>query len=134
MAQQAQRASVELFTQLYFKGKSLETDAYVIKVMAGGIVVLIPSYGIEGMIQISADSLAPGISYDQQQGHFNSAVDNSVVLGLFQRVQIAIRTQTHEISQREQLVISLISPHLTSTSAISVIDEPSHKRSKSEGL
>jgi len=134
MAQQAQRASVELFTQLYFKGKSLETDAYVIKVMAGGIVVLIPSYGIEGMIQISADSLAPGISYDQQQGHFISAVDNSVVLGLFQRVQIAIRTQIHEISRREQLVISLISPQLTSSSAISVIDEPSHKRSKSEGL
>lgn len=134
MAQQAQRASVELFTQLYFKGKSLETDAYVIKVMVGGIVVLIPSYGIEGMIQIPADSLAPGIAYDQQQGHFISTMDNSVVLGLFQRVQIAIRTQTHEISQREQLVISLVSPQLTSPSTVSVVDEPSHKRTKSDDL
>jgi exosome complex exonuclease DIS3/RRP44 len=44
MAQQASRASVELYTHLFFKGKELEEEAYVIRVMKNGLVVLIPKY------------------------------------------------------------------------------------------
>jgi len=71
MAQQAQRASIELFTQLYFKGKpAIFTDAYVIKTMAAGAVVLIPQYGIEGMVSLHSDRLAPGVAFDPANSWF----------------------------------------------------------------
>ena len=42
MAQQASRSSVELYTHLFFKGKVLVEEAYVIRVLKNGIVVLVP--------------------------------------------------------------------------------------------
>ena len=44
MAQQASRSSVELYTHLFFKGKTLVEPAYIIRVMSNGCVVLIPKY------------------------------------------------------------------------------------------
>lgn len=115
MAQQAQRSSVELFTQLYFKDKSLQTDAYIIKIMAAGLVVLIPQYGIEGMISLSPDTLSPGITFDPASSAFvRKSADGTIeqVAGLFQHVQISLHTETNEISQREKLVLDLVSPSL----------------------
>jgi exosome complex exonuclease DIS3/RRP44 len=42
MAQQASRSSVELYTQLYFRGKVLEEEGHVIRVLRNGFVVLVP--------------------------------------------------------------------------------------------
>ena len=42
MAQQAARSSVELYTLLFFKNKSIKEEAYVIRVLKNGLVVLIP--------------------------------------------------------------------------------------------
>lgn len=42
MAQRASRASVELFTILFFKDKLLEEEAFVTRVMKNGFIVLIP--------------------------------------------------------------------------------------------
>lgn len=50
MAQQAQRSSVELFTHMYFKDRPIEEVGYVIRVMDSGFVVLLPEYGIEGIV------------------------------------------------------------------------------------
>lgn len=105
MAQQAQRSSVELYTQLYFKGKTLSADAYVIKIMAAGIVVLIPSYGIEGMVPIAQDG---PLAYDPAESVFVDRATRAPVAGLFQHVHIAIRTETHAVSQREKLIIELV--------------------------
>jgi exosome complex exonuclease DIS3/RRP44 len=43
MAQQASRSSVELFTNLFFKGKQLVEDAFVIRVLKNGFAVIIPA-------------------------------------------------------------------------------------------
>ena len=42
MAQQASRSSVELYTNLYFKGKNIQEEGFVIRVLKNGFVVLIP--------------------------------------------------------------------------------------------
>jgi exosome complex exonuclease DIS3/RRP44 len=42
MAQQAARGSVELFTSLFFKGKNVQEEAYVIRVLKNGFIVLVP--------------------------------------------------------------------------------------------
>jgi exosome complex exonuclease DIS3/RRP44 len=41
MAQRVSRASVELFTILFFKDKLLEEEAFVTRVMKNGFIVLI---------------------------------------------------------------------------------------------
>ncbi|KAI8900268.1 hypothetical protein BC833DRAFT_582497 [Globomyces pollinis-pini] len=44
MAQQAARSSVELYTHLFFKNKVIKEEAYVIRILKNGFVVLIPKY------------------------------------------------------------------------------------------
>ena len=92
MAQQAQRSSIELFTHLYFKNKSIQEPAYIIKSMSSGIVTLIPKFGIEGFIPIPVDSDVSG-----RKG-----------LGLFEKVQIDIRVEEVEAGQIQKLVIRLV--------------------------
>jgi exosome complex exonuclease DIS3/RRP44 len=41
-AQQASRSSVELYTNLYFRNKTVEEEAFVIRVVKNGFIVLIP--------------------------------------------------------------------------------------------
>jgi len=42
MAQQAGRSSVEVYTNLFFRDKIMEDEAYVVRVMKNGFSVLIP--------------------------------------------------------------------------------------------
>lgn len=43
MAQQASRSSVELYTNLFFKGKVVNEEAYVIRILKNGLGVIIPA-------------------------------------------------------------------------------------------
>jgi exosome complex exonuclease DIS3/RRP44 len=52
-AQLAGRASVELHTLIFFKGKSEVQDAYVLSVHRNGFTVLVPRYGIEGNVYLN---------------------------------------------------------------------------------
>ena len=54
MAQQAARSSVELFTHLFFKNKTEEEEGYVIRILKNAFIVLVPKYGIEGIVYASA--------------------------------------------------------------------------------
>ncbi len=137
MAQQAQRSSTELFTHLFFKGKCTVEDAYVLKVVTGGVVVLIPRFGIEGLVKWSDDELASaGIHLDTSSGRFMRSTgsqggnvgdgDNvsdggdggnvsQVFLELFQKVSISMSVVESDASQRQQMVITLIHPSLAGT-------------------
>ncbi|KAG0204304.1 exosome catalytic subunit dis3 [Mortierella sp. GBA30] len=54
MAQQAARSSVELFTHLFFKNKVEEEEGYIIRILKNAFIVLVPKYGIEGIVYASA--------------------------------------------------------------------------------
>ena len=49
-AQMAGRASTELHTKIFFRGKETLADARVVKVQANGLVVFVPKFGIEGPV------------------------------------------------------------------------------------
>lgn len=51
-AQFASRASNALHTLLLFKDKTLDETARVMRVLGNGLVVLVPRYGVEGIVQI----------------------------------------------------------------------------------
>lgn len=129
MAQQAQRSSVELFTHLYFRDKGeIRTDAYVIKMMKTGLVVLIPQYGIEGLIPMKDQQ---SVVYDAAANAFVSTADpTKPVIGLFQHVRIALRVETSEASQRQTLSIRLIHTDAADGADADMLDQQ-QKRSKS---
>ena len=55
-AKDAQRASEELHTLLYFRGREVEEIAYVTSVKASGCALLIPRLGLEGFIASVRDA------------------------------------------------------------------------------
>ena len=52
MAQYAGRASVDLHTQLFFKNRQVDEEAFVLAVKKNALQILIPSYGLEGTIYL----------------------------------------------------------------------------------
>lgn len=52
MAQYAGRASVELHTQLFFRNRQVDEEAYILGVKKNAIQVLIPKYGLEGALYL----------------------------------------------------------------------------------
>jgi exosome complex exonuclease DIS3/RRP44 len=53
MAQYAGRASVELHTQLFFKNRQVDEEAYVLSVKKNALQVLIPRYGLESTLYLN---------------------------------------------------------------------------------
>lgn len=113
MAQQAQRASIELYTHLFFRGKTVNEAAYVIKLMPNGLVALIPQYGIEGVVRWEDAQLAEaGASFDAETGRLVRTTDGSQLVSLFAKISIAITVEEEESSQRQKLVVRLVEPDL----------------------
>jgi exosome complex exonuclease DIS3/RRP44 len=52
MAQYAGRASVDLHTQLFFRNRMVDEEAYVLSVKKNALQVLIPKYGLEGTLYL----------------------------------------------------------------------------------
>jgi exosome complex exonuclease DIS3/RRP44 len=50
MAQYAGRASVDLHTQLFFRNRKVDEEAYILGVKKNALQVLIPQYGLEGTL------------------------------------------------------------------------------------
>ena len=55
-AQLASRASVELHTHVFFRNRSVVTDARVIRVRTNGLIVFVPKFGIEGPVFFEDDN------------------------------------------------------------------------------
>lgn len=108
MAQQAQRSSVELFTHLYFRNRPpINEPAYVIKVMQNGFVVLIPHYGIEGLIHVGEEC---GLTHDMANSQFVKTESRVTAIRLFQRITVELKVEALEASQKQRLSITLVDP------------------------
>ncbi|KAI9354526.1 hypothetical protein DFJ73DRAFT_624014 [Zopfochytrium polystomum] len=115
MAQQAARSSVELYTNLFFKGKNVQEEAFVIRVLKNGFVVLIPRYGVEGVVQIRQDVAT--VEHDPDRDTLTCTATGSVVR-LFGKVRVLIHVEEagHAAAQRAKLVVSLVSPPIEGVS------------------
>lgn len=89
MAQQASRSSIELYTNLYFKNRVVEEEGFVIRIMKNGFIVLIPRYGIEGIIYSSKDSKSASsvFTYDSKE---NILVSKTATIRVFENVTVQI--------------------------------------------
>lgn len=110
-AQQAARSSVELYTHLFFKGKVLAEEAYVIKVLKNGLVVLIPKYGVEGVVYSSPNADQEPLMKLTEQNTLIT-LDGKVEIGLFSKVKVKISVTDagEDSAQRSKLLLSLVEP------------------------
>ncbi|PIA18366.1 RNB-domain-containing protein [Coemansia reversa NRRL 1564] len=120
MAQQAGRSSVELYTNLFFKGKTVEEPGYVTQILQNGFGVLIPSYGIEGVVYTTSkdadSSIPPALEYDQA-AHELVSPKKDISIALFQRVRVILQVDNKPVSanvssMRRKLSLRLIEPHV----------------------
>ena len=119
MAQQAQRSSIELYTHLYFRGKGvIEQEAYVIRVLESGLVVFLPQYGIEGLVNLkdeAASLLFNANEMSLQVGeHFRAT--------LFQKVLVDLVIVENETTLQPKFVITLKKDSIGSAPKCSKID------------
>lgn len=118
MAQQAQRASIELYTHLFFRGKTVNEAAYVVKLMPNGLVALIPQYGIEGLIRWEEEQLKKaGFHFDPETSRLICLTSGRPIMSLFEKISIALSVEENEASQRQKLVVKLVEPSLEGISA-----------------
>lgn len=107
-AQQAARSSVELYTNIFFRGKTLVEPCYIIRILKNGFSVLIPRYGVEGFVYSAKTGMDPCLKLVDSSLH---SLDDSVILRLFQKVQVKLVIQeTGGSVQRDKLTLTLIEP------------------------
>jgi exosome complex exonuclease DIS3/RRP44 len=123
-AQYVQRASVNLHTLLYFKNRPSEEPAYVLSVNEEQFVVLIPKFGIEGVIRFDmvsqhmprgtivehdADKHCARMVSDGGSGSGSGSGSGKEVfkVRVFQQVRVCIRVRESSAGDRK-LVIGLV--------------------------
>ncbi|KAJ2000388.1 exosome catalytic subunit dis3 [Coemansia thaxteri] len=122
MAQQASRSSVELYTNLFFKGKTVEELGYVTQILQNGFGVLIPNYGIEGVVYTTTKegTAPPALAYEQES-HTLVSPDKQSEIRLFQRVRVILQVDDKPVSanvssMRRKLSLRLVEPQIAGLS------------------
>jgi exosome complex exonuclease DIS3/RRP44 len=109
MAQHASRSSVELYTNLFFRGKICREDGYITRVMKNGVSVLVPKYGLESFAH-----LPPSGDYEfdpeepclRQTGAITTPTKE---LRVFSKVQVEITIDESSIAGlRQRLRMTLL--------------------------
>eukprot|EP00898_Chlorokybus_atmophyticus_P008814 jgi/Chlat1/8934/Chrsp94S08251 len=113
-AQMAGRASVQLHTLIFFRNKSVDADARVIKVRTNGIIVFVPKYGIEGPIYVTPHAKSKGeaavtddFTLDEERQTVVSK-DGKIAFRVFDTLTINISVQEPQ-PNRPKLMLALTS-------------------------
>ena len=122
MAQYASRASVNLHTHIFFKGKKSLEDGYILFIRQNAIQVLIPKYGLEGTLYIPKDS--DFVFKDDEP----SQSKGQVTLRLFQKVTVQLTLDQSNV-QHEKLEVKLVKPFI---SDFSVVGSPEKRAPEEE--
>jgi len=126
-AQYASRASVKLHTLLFFRGKTITKQAFIINVKKTSVTVIIPEYGLEGLVNLiesydkSYHFKEDDIEYSQEDCY---VIVNNHKLSIFDKCVIKIFVDSSNI-QNEKIIMSLVEPDL----CVSYL-EPKRKKMK----
>ena len=115
MAQYAQRASVNLHTQLFFKERGCVEEGFVLFVRRNALQVLIPKYGLEGSVFFDSKAgsdASVSVVFDDS---VPCLTVEGVVFHTFDRVMVKIVTERTDI-QQSKLKLYLVSPAIVGVS------------------
>ena len=106
----AGRASVELHTLIFFRGKVVVTEARVIRVRENGLILFVPKFGIEAPVYFASDGAKADASADwelDEQGMSVRSKDGGQTYRMFDRCAVRITVERHGVASREKLVMKL---------------------------
>jgi len=110
-AQHAGRASVSVFTMFFFRERKepVREEGYIIGLREKGAIVLVPRYGIEGLILGLIDENNPGAYvYDEEKCTLRTPFS---LLRVFQKVTVEIVVDASK-PHRPRLVIDIVQPQV----------------------
>lgn len=109
-AQMAGRASVAYYVGQALRGAVADEDAFVIRVFSNGFVVLVPRFGIEGLLRLRdlADP-EPATAYDAETYTLTTTGSRCLSVELFQKVRVRVRDEKDERMGKRGVKMELIS-------------------------
>lgn len=115
-AQFAGRSSVDLHTLIFFKNRRVVEDAYIVSARTNGLVVLVPSFGIEGKILLAPEGAPCPLHFDALTQTLSVPDDPTAPrLQTFGRVRVRIQVAVNR-QQRRYLDFALVEPVLAGLS------------------
>ncbi|KAI2611987.1 RNB-domain-containing protein [Hypoxylon sp. NC1633] len=108
-AQLAGRASVAYYVGQSLRGRVAEEDGFVMKIFSNGFVVLVPRFGIEGLIRLRdlADP-EPESVFDADTYSLRTTGSREVVVELFMKVRVRIQDVKDEATGKRGAKMELI--------------------------
>jgi len=111
-AQYASRASVNLYTHIFFRGRIRDEIGYILFIRQNAVQVLIPKYGLEGTLFLRSNSknAADNLDwvYDEEEP---SQICGDVKLTLFMKLSVQLSLDSSDV-QHEKLSLKLVEPKL----------------------
>jgi len=109
LAQEGARDSVELHTVLYFRGKTVEEEAYVIRVRVNGFAVLIPKYGMEATVRVYSTDKT-NVQYNVAEESLSYIEDDSKTISRIKVLDKVIVELSVDDSSREIRTLCISPP------------------------
>ncbi|SPN96910.1 probable mitotic control protein dis3+ [Cephalotrichum gorgonifer] len=108
-AQLAGRASIAYYVGQALKGRVAEEEAYVMKIFSNGFVVLVPRFGIEGLIRLrDLASPEPESEFDAEQYVLTTSGSRKVRVELFQKVRVKVTDEKDELTGKRGVKMELL--------------------------
>jgi exosome complex exonuclease DIS3/RRP44 len=108
-AQFAGRASIEYYVGQVMRNNETEHEGYVIKCFNNGIVVLVPKFGVEGLIKLETMGDVDSAEYDEDKYElkFVDANGKKQLVAVFDKVTVYVKSVKDEVSgkRKAQLVL-----------------------------
>ncbi|KAJ6780006.1 hypothetical protein PWT90_09716 [Aphanocladium album] len=109
-AQMAGRASIAYYVGQALKGRVAEEDAFVMRIFSNGFVVLVPRFGIEGLIRLrDLAEPEPESEFDAETFTLTTTGSRDVKVELFQKVKVRVHDEKDEKTGKRGVKMELIS-------------------------
>ncbi|EEY18324.1 mitotic control protein dis3 [Verticillium alfalfae VaMs.102] len=108
-AQLAGRASIAYYVGQALKGREAEEDAFVMKIFSNGFVVLVPRFGIEGLIRLrDLATPEPDSTFDADNYVLETTGSREVKVELFQKVRVRVQDDMDERTGKRGVKMELV--------------------------
>lgn len=109
-AQMAGRASIAYYVGQALKGRVAEEDAFVMRIFSNGFVVLVPRFGIEGLIRLrDLAEPEPESEFDAETFTLTTTGSRELKVELFQKVKVRVHDEKDDKTGKRGVKMELIS-------------------------
>ncbi|XP_039289290.1 exosome complex exonuclease RRP44 [Nilaparvata lugens] len=108
MAQYAGRASVALYTHIFFRGQVRDEEGYILFVRKNALQILVPRYGLEGTLYLKNKDCSVEFTFNEED---HTQRCGKVLFHAFDPVTVQLSLDASNV-QHEKLVFKLVKPFI----------------------